>query len=64
MREAAEPEESAAEEKVVESKSEERNEEKIGSDVKESSGDGDGVSGVWGVGVGLVVVADLKVERR
>lgn len=48
----------------MESKSEERNEEKIGSDVKESSGDGDGVSGVWGVGVGVVVVVDLKVDRR
>lgn len=53
----------------MESKSEERNDEKMGSEVKESRGEGAGVNGVRvtvaaeGVVVGLVDLS-LKVERR
>lgn len=67
--EAGEPEERAEEENLVESKSGERNAEKMGSEEKESRGDedGDDDSGereVGVVGVVLVVLRSLKVERR
>ncbi|KAI7981206.1 hypothetical protein LOK49_Contig58G00006 [Camellia lanceoleosa] len=71
-REAAEPEERAAEEKRVESKSEEKKTEKIGSEERESSGDdengmedgGDVMVPAAEVGVAVLVVLSLKVERR
>lgn len=71
-REAAEPEERAAEEKRAESKSEEKKTEKIGSEERESSGDdengmedgGDVMVPAAEVGVAVVVVLSLKVERR
>lgn len=71
MREAAEPEESAAEEKRVELKSGERNAEKMGSAENESRTEGEGVRGggveVERLGVPPVgdgIGASLKVERR
>lgn len=57
--EAGEPEERAAEEKVVEEKDGERKGEKIGSSAKASRGDDDGAAAAPAGGVG-----DLKVERR
>lgn len=59
-----EPEESAAEEKRVEEKLGERKEEKMGSEVKESSVVVVVGVGVWGVVVVVGVRVDLKVERR
>lgn len=57
--EAGEPEERAAEEKVVEEKDGERKGERIGSSAKESSGDDDDTAAEAAGGVG-----DLKVEER
>lgn len=59
-----EPEESAAEEKRVEEKLGERKEEKMGSEVKESSAVVVVGVRVWGVVVVVGVRVDLKVERR
>lgn len=69
MRDAAEPEERAAEEKRVESKSWERKVEKMGSEEKESRTEKEGENGVevavWGVGVdGGCVEVSLNVARR
>lgn len=65
-RAAAVPEESASEENRVESKSEERNLEKIGSEAKESKSDEEEDGGLDDDGVPEVVavVLSLKVGRR